>query len=139
MHSDRDKPSTGIAVTHPGAASLLLQLVALRQEAETRKARRWFDAVFRPAPLEQWQTANPAGSESDRYFRMVVGHWQMVAVMWKQGYLPSELLFPSTREFRRVWERCSDMAFEKRTAGLTSRYLAELEEMCDAFDAWLAE
>jgi hypothetical protein len=117
----------------------MLQLLEARQEPDTRKARRWFDTAASPATLEDWERRHPPGSEGDRYYRMVVGHWQLVAVFWKNGYLPSEMVFASTREFRRVWERCAGLTEQKRAAGLGPRYLAELEDLCDTFDRWLAE
>lgn len=87
--------------------------------------------------LEQWRQANPPGSEGDRYLRMVLGHWQIVATLWKHGYLPGDLLFPTTSEFLGVWNLTRPLVLEIRNSSLDQRhFLAELEEMCHAYIQW---
>jgi hypothetical protein len=139
MSDTSEKEPPRISQSHPDAANLLLKLSEWRRDSDMRKARRWLDTLYRPLPCDEWDKKHPYGSEPDRYFRMVTGHWQTMAVFWKEGYLPASLIFQTTREFRRTWEKCADFIDDRRAQGYGATYLKEWEELCDAFDAWLDE
>lgn len=73
-------------------AELILKLYDLRREAEMRKARHWWTAVFWPQTAEDvLKISRDMGSQENNWFRQVSGYWSMAASLVEHGALDRDL------------------------------------------------
>ena len=80
----------------PADAQVVMHLYELRREAEMRKARNWF-ATFNPQSADDViSVVTAAGSDENRYFRMVTSYWEMAAALALHGAV-NEQLFLDTQ------------------------------------------
>jgi hypothetical protein len=106
-------------------AELLLRLYEIRREPEMRRARAW----FAQADLNSWdkvQTGWMEGGDQDRWLRMVVTYWEMVATLVNKGVLHEELFFDTNGEDVFTWRRCEPWV-EGVRAMMRPTYLGQLE------------
>jgi hypothetical protein len=69
-------------------ARLILQLIHLREEAEMRKARRWWADEFWPRTAADYLKIEMAhGSEQNKWLRQVATYWGMAASFVVDGTL----------------------------------------------------
>jgi hypothetical protein len=72
-------------------ARLILQLDRLRQEAEMRKARRWWRDEFSPSTASDYLKIEMAhGTEQNRWLRQVATYWGLAASFVLDGTLSEE-------------------------------------------------
>ncbi|HEU5403006.1 MAG TPA: hypothetical protein VFU86_16735 [Terriglobales bacterium] len=82
----------------PADAQVIMQLYELRREAEMRKARNWF-AMFNFQSTDEFiETVSAAGTDANRYFRMVLGYWEMAASLVLHGAVNEELFLDTQGE-----------------------------------------
>ena len=115
-------------------AELLLHLYEIRREPELRRARAWFLTEFKAAAWSEIKPRYLGHSEEDRFFRMTVSYWEMVATLVNRGVLHDELFFDHTGEDIVTWERCKPWIADAR-ADLRPNYLAQFEGMVQAHAA----
>jgi hypothetical protein len=109
-------------------AELLLHLYEMRREAEMRRARAWFMTDFNARSWDEIKSGYLTHSDADRWFRMVVTYWEMVATLVNRGVLHPELIFDSTGEDVVTWERCKPW-IEGARAAVRPTYLYQFEKM----------
>jgi hypothetical protein len=112
-------------------AELMLHLYEIRREPELRRARAWFLTHFKPASYAEIKTRYLSHSDEDRWFRMTVTYWEMVATLVNRGVLHDELFFDHTGEDIVTWERCKGWIAEAR-ADIRPTYLYQFERMVAA-------
>ena len=120
-------------------AQLHLQVYDLRREARLREARDWFQANFHAETLEDaWRIAAP-GTDSGRFFGMVIGYWEQACALLNYGLLHEELFFETTGEFFLVWETLKPVAAQFREAFKDKTMLSNLERAAKRYEQWKEE
>ena len=119
-------------------AELLLRLYELRREPELRRARKWFLAEFQPTGWDEISAAYLSHSDEDRWFRMTISYWEMVATLVNRGVLHAELFFDHTGEDIVTWERCKSWIADAR-ADIRPTYLYQFERLVMAHHAFRAK
>ena len=109
-------------------AELLLRLYELRRDPELRRARKWFLSEFRPVNWDEIAPGYLGHSDEDRWFRMTISYWEMVATLVNRDLLHAELFFDHTGEDIPTWERCKPWIAGARAA-LRPTYLCQLERL----------
>ena len=115
-------------------AELLLKLYDFRREPEMRRARAWFGQ----ASLERAEDVlgfYGTGSEDDRWLRMVITYWDMVAAMVNHGVLHEELFFDTNGEDIFTWRKIEPVVGAIR-AKMRPTYLHNLESCATRHMAW---
>ncbi len=112
-------------------AELLLRLYDIRREPELRRARQWFLSEFKPGDWSGMKARYLSFTDEDRWFRMTISYWEMVATIVNRGVLHPELFFDHTGEALITWERCKPWIAGAR-ADLRPTYLFQLERMVEA-------
>ena len=112
-------------------AELMLHLYEIRREPELRKARAWFLTHFKPASYAEIKTRYLSHVDEDRWFRMTVSYWEMVASLVNRGVLHDELFFEHTGEDIVTWERCKSWIADAR-ADIRPTYLYQFERLVAA-------
>jgi len=118
-------------------AELLLRLYELRRESELRRARKWFLAEFQPTGWDEISARYLSHSDEDRWFRMTLSYWEMVATLVNRGLLHAELFFDHTGEDIVTWKKCEPWIAGVRTA-LRPAYLYQFERLVRAHEAYRA-
>jgi hypothetical protein len=116
-------------------AELLLRLYELRRESELRRARRWFLAEFQPGTWDEIGPRYLSHSDEDRWFRMTISYWEMVATLVNRGVLHAELFFDHTGEDIVTWKRCLPW-LEGARAALRPTYLGQFERLVKDHEAY---
>jgi len=109
-------------------AELLLRLYEIRRDPELRRARAWFLTDFKAQSWDEIKPGYLSHTAEDRYFRMTVTYWEMVATLVNRGVLHSELFFDHTGEDVVTWERCKSWIAGARAA-IRPTYLYHFERM----------
>lgn len=107
---------------------LLLRLYEIRRDHELRRARAWFLTQFQADSWDEIQTRYLSHSDEDRWFRMTVSYWELVATLVNRGVLHAELFFDHTGEDVVTWNRCTAWLDGAR-AEIRPTYLYQLERM----------
>jgi hypothetical protein len=115
-------------------AELLLHLYEVRRESELRTARKWFLTEFQGVDWTTIKQRYLSHSDEDRWFRMTVSYWEMVATMVNHGVLHADLFFDHTGEDIVTWERCTPW-IEGARRDVRPTYLYQLERMVVAHQA----
>jgi hypothetical protein len=118
-------------------AELMLHLYEMRRDPELRRARAWFMTQFRPASWGEIKERYLDHSDEDRWFRMTITYWEMVASIVNRGVLNPELFFDHTNEDVVCWERCKNWVADAR-ADIRPSYLYQWERMATAHQAYRA-
>jgi hypothetical protein len=118
-------------------AELLLHLYEIRREPELRKARAWFLTEFKATSWSEIHARYLSHDEGDRWFRMTLAYWEMVATLVNRGVLHPELFFDHTGEDIVTWERCKPWIAEAR-ASIRPTYFYQFERMVAAHQAFRA-
>ena len=118
-------------------AELLLRLYELRRESELRRARKWFLAEFQPTGWEEISTTYLSHSDEDRWFRMTISYWEMVAALVNRDVLHAELFFDHTGEDIVTWKKCEPWIAGMRAA-VRPAYLHQFERLVRAHEAYRA-
>jgi hypothetical protein len=75
-------------------ARLILELYDLRREAEMRKARHWWVAMFWPKNADDFvKVASAMGTEENNWLRQVGGYWGIAVSFVLNGVLSEKLFF----------------------------------------------
>ena len=118
-------------------AELLLRLYELRREPELRRARKWFLAEFQPTGWDEISAAYLSHSDEDRWFRMTISYWEMVATLVNRGVLHAELFFDHTGEDIVTWKKCEPWIAGVRAA-VRPAYLYQFERLVRDHEAYRA-
>lgn len=121
----------------PADAELLLRLYELRREPELRRARKWFLAEFQPTGWDEISARYLSHSDEDRWFRMTISYWEMVATLVNRGLLHAELFFDHTGEDVVTWKKCEPWIAGVRAA-VRPAYLHQFERLVRAHEAYRA-
>ena len=116
--------------------NLMLKLYDLRREAKLREARDWFSANFHVKNMDEFMKLCPPGSQTNTYFRMVVGYWEMVASIVNRGLVDEELFFESTGEQWAVWQQVKAVVPAWREMFGSKHVLENLEKQVTRLEAW---
>jgi hypothetical protein len=116
-------------------ADLLLKLYEIRREPELRHARKWFLTDFSATSWADIKARYLSHSDEDRYFRMTISYWEMVATLVNRGLLHAELFFDHTGEDIVTWRRCEPWIAGARAA-LRPAYLYQFERLVRAHEAY---
>lgn len=82
----------------PADAQVVMHLYELRRESEMRKARNWF-AMFNPQSVDDViSVVTAAGTDENRYFRMVTSYWEMAAALVLNGAVNEQLFLDTQGE-----------------------------------------
>lgn len=109
-------------------AELLLHLFELRRDPELRKARAWFLTSFQAQAWDEIGARYLSHTDEDRWFRMVISYWEMVATLVNRGALHAELFYDHTGEDVVTWERCKPWIAGAR-ASIRPSYLHQFERL----------
>ncbi|MBK7367551.1 MAG: hypothetical protein IPJ04_06455 [Candidatus Eisenbacteria bacterium] len=109
-------------------AELLLRLYEIRRDPELRKARAWFLTKFKAKSWDEIGKKYLSHSDEDRWFRMTISYWEMVATLVNRGVLHDELFYEHTGEDVVTWERCKPWIAGARAA-IRPTYLHNFEEV----------
>jgi len=109
-------------------AELLLRLYEIRRDPELRRARQWFLKDFKPAGWDEIKANYLSHTDEDRWFRMTISYWEMLATMVNRGVLHDELFFEHTGEDVVTWERCKAWIAGARTT-IRPSYLHNFEKL----------
>jgi hypothetical protein len=109
-------------------AELLLRLYEIRRDPELRRARQWFLKDFEPTGWDEIKARYLTHTDEDRWFRMTISYWEMVATLVNRGVLHDELFFEHTGEDVVTWERCKPW-LEGVRAAIRPTYLRNFEKM----------
>jgi hypothetical protein len=112
-------------------AELLLHLYEIRRDPELRRARQWFLTDFKPASWDEIKSSYLSHTDEDRWFRMTISYWEMVATLVNRGVLHDELFFEHTGEEVIAWERCKPWIEGARKA-IRPTYLHNFEKLVEA-------
>lgn len=118
-------------------ARLLLELYALRRDPELRRARAWFLTEFKATGWDEIKARYLSHSDEDRWFRMVISYWEMVATLVNRGALHPDLFFDHTGEDVVTWERCKSWIAGAR-ADIRPSYLHQFERLVERHVAYRA-
>lgn len=109
-------------------ATLLLRLYEIRRDPELRKARAWFLTKFKAKSWDEIGKKYLSHTDEDRWFRMTISYWEMVATLVNRGVLHDELFFEHTGEDVVTWERCKPWIAGARAA-IRPTYLHNFEKV----------
>lgn len=109
-------------------AELLLHLYELRRDPELRQARAWFLTSFQETEWAAIHARYLSHSDEDRWFRMVISYWELVATLVNRGAIHAELFFDHTGEDVVTWERCKPWIAGARAA-IRPSYLFQFERL----------
>ena len=109
-------------------AELLLRLYEIRRDPELRRARAWFLTDFKAQSWDEIRPGYLAHTAEDRYFRMTISYWELVATLVNRGVLHPDLFFDHTGEDVVTWERCKPWLAGARAA-MRPTYLYQFERM----------
>ena len=112
----------------PSDAELILKLYEIRRDPELRIARKWFLTDFNATSWAEIKSRYLSHSDEDRYFRMVVSYWEMVATLVNHGLIHPEVFFDHSGEHIVTWDRCKPWIAEARAA-LRPTYLYQFEKL----------
>lgn len=115
-------------------AELLIKLYEMRREPELRKARAWFGSQEFTSP-DEVAAIYGTGSDEDRWLRMQVTYWDMVAALVNHGVLHEELFFDTNGEDIFVWKKVEPWIGAVR-AKMRPTYLHNLESCATRHAAW---
>ena len=122
----------------PADAQVVLQLYELRREAEMRKAREWYMCEFNAATFAEFEWQCPAGSDANRYWRMVTSYWDMAAALVLHGAVDEGLFFETQGEMMLAWRKVAPWIGELRQARGNPRYLRNLEQAAARRERYMA-
>jgi hypothetical protein len=109
-------------------AELLLRLYEIRRDPELRRARQWFLKDFQPTGWDEIKARYLTHTDEDRWFRMTISYWEMLATMVNRGVLHDELFFEHTGEDVVTWERCKPWIAGAR-ASIRPSYMHNFEKL----------
>lgn len=109
-------------------AELLLRLYEIRRDPELRLARQWFLRDFQAASWDEIKDRYLTHTDEDRWFRMTISYWEMVAALVERGVLHDELFFDHTGEDVVAWEKCKPW-IEGARAAIRPSYLRNWEKL----------
>jgi len=109
-------------------AELLLHLYEVRRDPELRRARAWFLTTFKATTWPEIKAGYLSHRDEDRFFRMTVSYWEMVATLVNRGALHADLFFDHTGEDVVTWERCKPWIAGAR-ADIRPTYLYQFERL----------
>ena len=116
-------------------AELLIRLFEVRREPELRRARRWFLSEFKPTTWADIKANYLNHHDEDRWYRMTLSYWDMVATMVNRGVLHAELFFDHTGEDIATWERVKTLVPGARAESRPT-YLMQFEKLVHAHQAY---
>jgi hypothetical protein len=119
-------------------AELLLRLYEIRRDPELRRARQWFLKDFNAQGWDEIQARYLSHVDEDRWFRMTISYWEMVATMVNRGVLHAELFFDHTGEDVVAWEKCKGW-IEAARASIRPSYLRNWEKLVSDHQAYRAK
>lgn len=111
-------------------AELLLRLYEIRRDPELRRARQWFLRDFQAASWDEIGQRYLTHTDEDRWFRMTISYWEMVATLVNRGVLHDELFFDHTGEDVVTWEKCKPWIAGARAA-IRPSYLHQFEKLVE--------
>ena len=109
-------------------AELLLRLYEIRRDPELRRARTWFLRDFQAASWDDIKERYLTHTDEDRWFRMTISYWEMVATLVTRGVLHDELFIDHTGEDVVTWEKCKPWIAGAR-ATIRPSYLHQFEKL----------
>lgn len=119
-------------------AELLLRLYEIRRDPELRRARTWFLRDFQAASWDDIKERYLTHTDEDRWFRMTISYWEMVATLVNRGVLHDELFFDHTGEDVVTWEKCKPWIAGAR-ASIRPSYLHNFEKLVECHLAFRAK
>jgi hypothetical protein len=74
-------------------AELLLQLLKLTNNEESREAYRWFWEEFDVKSHRKFKKKYPSGSRGSGFFNRFMSNWEMLATLVVNGLISEDLIF----------------------------------------------
>src|SRR6185312_393853 len=90
------RPMVALSMAKQEDAKLILELYALRREAEMRKARTWFVREFHPSSLQA--VLDVLAGERSAWLRMITSYWEMAATLVVHGAIDAQMFNESNGE-----------------------------------------
>jgi hypothetical protein len=113
-------------------ADLILKLYDLRREATMREARDYLALEFWPQSVEDIvKVATAAGTDENRYFRQVLGYWDMAAALVSHGALNGDLFASCAGEMFFVYAKFRPHLQKLRKELGQPRFLQNVEEVAE--------
>jgi hypothetical protein len=114
-------------------ADLMMRLYEMRRDPEMRRARAYMSHEF---AAKTWdEIGYMAGTDHDRWFRMVTSYWEMVAAIVNRGIIDEDLWFDTQGEGLFIWTRVRDLVPDGRKR-FRPTWLWNLERMARRQQAW---
>jgi len=111
-------------------AKLILELYALRREAEMRKARTWFVREFHPSSLQA--VLDVLAGERSAWLRMITSYWEMAATLVVHGAIDAQMFNESNGEHVLVFAKIEPFLADLRKQMGNPKMNANLEQVVRA-------
>lgn len=116
-------------------AKLLLQMLELTRDEESRRANMWFWHEFDIKSYRKFKKKYPMGSEGSRYFNRFMGNWEMLATLVVNGLISEDLVFDMFM-VEPLWEKAEPIVYGQRKAWKAPRLYENFEVLAQKAAEW---
>ena len=113
--------------TPADGAQLILKLYDLRREPVMRQARTWFAGEFNPTTFEEF--GQLISGETNAWFRMVLGYWDMAASLVAFGAIDPAMFLASNGELIVVFAKIEPFLTQIRQQRNAPDFLQHMEQV----------
>lgn len=116
-------------------AELLLQVLSLTNDEESRIARRWFWEEFDVKTYRKFKKKYPSGSQGSRYFTRLLGNWEMLSTLVVNGLISEDLVFDMFF-VKPFWEKAEPIVQGQRKEWKSPRLYENFEVLAQRAEEW---
>jgi len=116
-------------------AELLLRVLELTNDEESRRANRWFWEEFDIKSYGKFKKKYPTGSEGSRDFNRFMGNWEMLATLVVNGLISEDLVFDMFM-VKPIWEKAEPIVYDQRKAWKAPRLYENFEVLAQKAAEW---
>jgi hypothetical protein len=116
-------------------AELLLQVLRLTNDEESRNAYRWFWEEFDIRSYRRFKKKYPSGSGGSRFFNRFMSNWEMVATLVVNGLISEDLVFDMFF-VKPLWEKAEPIVHGLRKQWKSPRLYENFEVLVQKAAEW---
>lgn len=116
-------------------AELLLQVLRLTNDEESRKAYRWFWEEFDIKSHRKFKKKYPSGSMGSRFFNRFMGNWEMIATLVVNGLISEDLVFDMFF-VEPLWRKAEPIVYGLRKEWKSPRLYENFEVLVQKAAEW---
>lgn len=116
-------------------AELLLQILSLTSNEESRRANRWFWEEFDISTYRKFKKKYPPGSDGDRHFNHLMSNWEILATLVVNGLINQDLAFDMIL-LRPYWEKAEPIVHGRREDWKSPRLYENFEVLVQKEAKW---